>query len=128
MDFWKEIESIIITIAQSVEEAEVSEMRIDRSGAKTRNLSVIITIAKIATKRMPILLSQGLISKPSHTKGDKRKKKLTRIRSHMTAREVMIIAKTANSKIASHSATRNPTGRMTRMAGSLSSTKKNLLA
>jgi hypothetical protein len=112
-DMWKEIESIIITIARSVEEAEVSEMRIDRNGAKTRSLIVLISIVKTATKMMPIRLSQGLISKPSHLKQDKRRKTLTRIGDTMTAREEMIIVKTANSKIASLSATRNPTGGMT---------------
>jgi len=125
---WKEIESIIITIARSVEEAEASEMRIDRNGAKTRSLIVLITIVKTATKRMPIRLSQGLISKPSQSKQDKRRKKLSRIGETMTAREEMIIVKTANSKIASHSATRNPTGRMTTMVEKLSKSKRMLPA
>ena len=35
----------------------------------------------------------------------------------MIAKEVMIIAKTANLKIASHSVTRNPIGRMKTTAG-----------
>jgi hypothetical protein len=127
-DMWKEIESIIITIARSVEEAEASEMRIDRNGAKTRSLIVLITIVKTATKMMLIRLSQGLISKPSQSKQDKRTKILTRIGDTMTAREVMIIAKNANSKIASHSVTRNPTGGMTTTVEKLSKSKRMLPA
>jgi hypothetical protein len=65
VDMWKEIDCIMPTIGQSVEEAEASEMTIDRNGAKTRNHIVLITIVKIATKRMPISLSQGLITRPS---------------------------------------------------------------
>jgi len=127
-DMWKEIESNIITIARSVEEAEASEMRIDRSGAKTRSLIVLITIVKTATKRMPIRLSQGLISKPSQSKEYKRRKTLSRIGETMTVREEMIIVKTANSKIASHSATRNPTGGMTTTVEKLSKSKRMLPA
>jgi hypothetical protein len=127
-DMRKEIESIIITIARSVEEAEVSEMRIDRNGAKTRSLVALITIVKTATKRMPIRLSQGLISKPGHLKKEKTRKTLTRIGDTMTAREVMIIAKNANSKIASHSATRNSTGGMTTTVEKLSKSKRMLPA
>ena len=117
VDMWKEIDSIMPTIGQSVVEAEALEMTIDRNGAKTRNLIVLITIMKIATKRMPISLSQGLISRPSHSKEHKRRKILTRIGDTKIAKEVMIIAKTANLKIASHSVTRNPIGRMKMMAG-----------
>jgi hypothetical protein len=100
-------------------------MRIDRNGEKMRSL---ITIVKTARKRMPLRLSQGLISKPSQSKEHKRRKTLTRIGDTMTAREVMIIAKTANSKIASHSATRNPTGGMTTMVEKLSKSKRMLPA
>jgi hypothetical protein len=117
VDMWKEIDSIMPTIGQSVVEAEVLEMTIDRNGAKTRNLIVLISIVKIALKRMPISLSQGLTSRHSHSKEHKRRKTLTRIGDTMIAKEVMIIVKTANLKIASHSVTRNPIGRMKTTAG-----------
>ena len=65
VDMWKEIDSLMPTIGQSAVEAEALEMTTDTNGAKMRNLIVLITIVKIATKRMPISLSQGLISRPS---------------------------------------------------------------
>ena len=73
-------------------------------------------------------MSQGLISKPSQSKQEKRRKTLSRIGETMTARVVMIIVKTANSKIASRSATRNPTGGMTMMGEKLSKSKRMLQA
>ena len=111
VDMLKAIESIITMIDLSAEEAEASEVTIDRNGVKMRNL------VKIATKRMPIRLRQGLTSKPSLSKEIKSRKTHIRIGDTMTAREAITIAKTANLKIASHSVTNNPTGRMTMMAG-----------